>query len=39
MPLVQHSDLPTFDRLREHGHEVLTLDRAVHQDIREISVS
>jgi homoserine O-succinyltransferase len=38
MPLVQHSDLPTFDRLREHGHEVLTLDRAVHQDIRELHI-
>jgi len=38
MPLVQHSDLPTFTRLREHGHEVLTLDRALHQDIRELHV-
>jgi len=38
MPLVQHSDLPTFERLREHGHEVLTLDRAVHQDIRELHI-
>ena len=27
MPLVQHSDLPTFARLREHGHEVLSLER------------
>ena len=38
MPLVQHSDLPTFVRLREHGHEVLSLDRAVHQDIRELHI-
>jgi homoserine O-succinyltransferase len=38
MPLVQHSDLPTFTRLREHGHEVLSLDRALHQDIRELRV-
>jgi homoserine O-succinyltransferase len=38
MPLVQHSDLPTFSRLRERGHEVLTLDRAVHQDIRELHI-
>jgi homoserine O-succinyltransferase len=38
MPLVQHSDLPTFSRLREHGHEVLTLDRAIHQDIRELHI-
>ena len=38
MPLVQHSDLPTFRRLRERGHEVLSLDRALHQDIRELHV-
>jgi len=38
MPLVQHSNLPTFDRLREHGHEVLSLDRAMHQDIRELHI-
>jgi homoserine O-succinyltransferase len=38
MPLVQHSDLPTFSRLREHGHEVLSLDRALHQDIRELHI-
>ena len=38
MPLVQHSELPTFNRLREGGHEVLPLDRALHQDIRELHV-
>ena len=38
MPLVQHSDLPTFSRLREHGHVVLSLDRAKHQDIRELHI-
>ena len=38
MPLVQHSKLPTFDRLRDTGHEVLSLDRATHQDIRELHV-
>jgi homoserine O-succinyltransferase len=38
MPLVAHSALPTFSRLREHGHEVLSLDRAVHQDIRELHI-
>ncbi len=38
MPLVEHSNLPTFSHLREHGHEVLSLDRAVHQDIRELHV-
>ena len=38
MPLVEHSKLPTFSRLREDGHEVLTLDRAMHQDIRELHI-
>ena len=38
MPLVEHSKLPTFSRLREDGHVVLSLDRAVHQDIRELHV-
>ena len=38
MPLVQHSNLPTFSRLRDRGHEVLSLDRALHQDIRELHV-
>ena len=36
MPLVAHSKLPTFEHLREQGHELLTVDRAVHQDIREL---
>jgi len=38
MPLVAHSNLPTFSHLREQGHEVLSLDRAVHQDIRELHI-
>jgi len=38
MPLVAHSDLPTFAELRERGHEMLSLDRAVHQDIRELHI-
>lgn len=38
MPLVEHRQLPTFARLREQGHEVLTLDRAMHQDIRELHI-
>jgi len=38
MPLVAHSDLPTFADLRERGHEMLSLDRAVHQDIRELHI-
>lgn len=38
MPLVEHLNLPTFRRLREQGHEVLTLDRALRQDIRELHI-
>ena len=38
MPLVAHSDLPSFERLRSAGQEVLTLARARHQDIRELHV-
>jgi homoserine O-succinyltransferase len=38
MPLVGHSALPTFARLRDQGHEVLSLDRAMHQDIRELHI-
>lgn len=38
MPLVAHSKLPTFTDLRNQGHDVLTLDRAVHQDIRELHI-
>lgn len=38
MPLVAHSDLPTFAALRERGHEMLSLDRAKHQDIRELHI-
>jgi homoserine O-succinyltransferase len=38
MPLVAHSGLPTFDHLREQGHELLSLDRALHQDIRELHI-
>lgn len=38
MPLVAHTDLPTFAQLREQGHEMLSLDRAVHQDIRELHI-
>lgn len=38
MPLVAHSDLPTFDRLRSRGEEVVPLDRALRQDIRELHI-
>lgn len=38
MPLVAHNKLPTFESLREDGHVVLSLDRAQHQDIRELHI-
>ncbi len=38
MPLVAHTPLPTFDDLRRAGHEVLSLDGALHQDIRELHI-
>ena len=38
MPLVAHSELPTFAELQKRGHEMLSLDRAVHQDIRELHI-
>lgn len=38
MPLVEHLKLPAFSRLREQGHEVLSLERALHQDIRELHI-
>lgn len=38
MPLVAYSELPTFEHLRKQGHEVLSLERAAHQDIRELHI-
>lgn len=38
MPLVAHSGLPTFSSLSAQGHELLSLDRAEHQDIRELHI-
>lgn len=38
MPLVEHRPLPAFEKLRQQGERVLTLDQAVHQDIRELNV-
>ena len=38
MPLVSHNGLPTFQRLRDRGQKVLTLERATHQDIRELHI-
>ncbi|HXH02064.1 MAG TPA: homoserine O-succinyltransferase [Candidatus Competibacteraceae bacterium] len=38
MPLVAHSDLPSFARLAAEGEQVLPLERAAHQDIRELHI-
>ena len=38
MPLVAYNALPTFERLRAEGEEVLSIERAEHQDIRELHV-
>ena len=38
MPLVRHTLLPTFERLREDGQTVLEPDRAMQQDIRELHI-
>ena len=38
MPLVAHNELPTFQRLRRYGIEVMDLDEALHQDIRELNI-
>ncbi|MEN9597160.1 MAG: hypothetical protein RL236_1594 [Pseudomonadota bacterium] len=38
MPLVAHTHLPTFERLREEGEEIIDPRRASHQEIREIHI-
>ena len=38
MPIVAHNDLPTFERLRAEGQNILESDRALHQDIRELHI-
>ncbi len=38
MPLVAHSALPSFEKLRTRGQEVLPLERALAQDIRELHI-
>jgi len=38
MPLVAHSPLPAFEKLRQRGEKVLTYSQALHQDIRELHV-
>lgn len=38
MPLVAHTQLPTFQRLSAEGEEILSHDRASQQDIRELHI-
>ncbi|TVP89838.1 MAG: homoserine O-succinyltransferase [Thioalkalivibrio sp.] len=38
MPLVAHTELPTFGRLRQEGGTVLPSDYALHQDIRALHI-
>lgn len=38
MPLVAHTDLPTFERLREEGETILPRDFALKQEIRELHI-
>ena len=38
MPLVAHTQLPTYNNLRRNGHEVIPLERALKQDIRELHI-
>ena len=38
MPLVANSKLPTFERLKQEGENVLPSDVALHQDIRELHI-
>ncbi len=38
MPLVAHSELPSFSRLRQSGLEVLDAGRATKQDVRELHI-
>lgn len=38
MPIVAHSGLPTFARLKEEGGNILEPNRARHQDIRELHI-
>lgn len=38
MPLVAYKDLPTFDRLKNEGREILSVERALSQEIRELHI-
>lgn len=38
MPIVAHTNLPTFQRLRDEGEEIIDPNRACQQDIREMHI-
>jgi len=38
MPLIAHSQLPSFQRLNKQGETILSKDRAEHQTIRELHI-
>ncbi len=38
MPLIAHTELPTFERLRAEGQKILDPESARHQDIRELHI-
>ncbi len=38
MPLIETHHQPTFERLRQEGFSILSVDRAQHQDIRELHI-
>ena len=38
MPLIAHNKLPAFSQLRRHGLEIMSLEEALHQDIRELHI-
>ena len=38
MPLVAHNGLPSFERLRQEGVNILPAQRAIKQDIRELHI-
>ncbi len=38
MPLIAHSNLPSFERLKQQGETILSKDRAEHQTIRELHI-
>jgi len=38
MPLIAHSELPSFQRLKKQGETILSRDRAEHQAIRELHI-